>query len=220
MATNSNGSPITTARANVNAGLAIVRTGTVQQVAFANAARPPKGAKPTHIGYTLAELRTRLLAADAPLWAREVRTVDYTFMVNRTVGPRARAAGVTHAYRHDTPKGTPTQCMGHGGDTCSHAANSVGDSARRWRHDGTGELPADCKALARKALASHVAALRARVFGSADILATPSVAIHVAAGVGTVAGDAPKRARKARKAKVEQPATVEATPEAPPLDAN
>lgn len=162
-------------------GLAIVPSGAVQQVAFAQAARTNAKA-----GLDIDTLRVRLLAAGVPLWARTYNAADFAFMVGRAPGGKVSCA--MHAYRHDTPKGKPTACVGgHGvaGVPCKASAPSMGDNVRRYATDAafgpaTLDNAAECARLALARLRECAANLRSRGASTADMLATPSLAWYAA----------------------------------------
>lgn len=159
-------------------GLALVASGAVQQVAFAEAARTKASE-----GVTLAEARVRLLASHSPLWAREVGAADFGFMVGRA--PAGKVGVAMHAYRHTSPKGQREACVGgHGvaGESCKATAPSAGDGMRRYRTDDAygpapeydGNMPRTI-ALAAAWLAECATALQGRGASKASMLATPSL---------------------------------------------
>lgn len=175
------------------------------------------------VGVTLAEFRIRALAVGVPMWHRPVSVTDVMWFVRQPGTARSQRRGVTHVCAHRGAKGKPEACMGgHAarGEGCEYTFTSAGDGVRRWRNTPDahalpafdGDTAATVKA-ARAAARAHVAVLRGKGFGAADLAATKVIAWALDAGVLAAADLAGRKARKAKVAKVEpqQPPAVPPT---------
>lgn len=203
MATTTTGTPITPARMGMAKGLAIVESTTQahQQAAFALAAMCVGKADAVP---SLALYAVRLRAVDAPLWGKAVGAADVRFMRTH---PSAKW-GTMHVF---VSHGGTIACVGgHAGatDSCDAKSKTVG-----FRVDGPLALPdalrtseATVKA-AQRNFDAMLARLRAAKCNDADLLATPSIAQLVEAGlrVGTRS-----TAPKAKREKAATPALVPA----------
>lgn len=219
MASTNSGTAITPEAAGFGGLKAIALGDTPIKLAFALATTTS-----SKVGVTLDEYRVRTLALGMPLWYRPLSVTDCMWFVRQPGTARSQRRGVTHVCAHRAAKGKAEQCMGgHAarGEQCTFAFVSAGDGVRRWRNDPDahtapafdGDIAATVKA-ARAAARAHVATLRGKGFGAADLAATKSVAWLVEASLVGAADLAGRKARKAR-AKVASPQAAPApAPEA------
>ena len=120
-----------------NYGRRLWRTKGTQQAAFAASARPASDPHP-HSGYTAAELRERLLAANWPLWGSDVEHMgivtisDYRWCAAQ--GQRRDMSGSEmHVFRHGASEGHATACdvAAEGHIACTASAPNEADDKQR-----------------------------------------------------------------------------------------
>ena len=141
---------------------------------FALAASPPRDVEDrvTHTGYELAELVLRCWAVGIPVWGADV---EFEGRIGRPEYGYMRKDRGTHEFEH-VGTGALAACVGHAGAPCGATARSLGDGARRWRHDGeSGPAEADIASLARERLNEVTEYLRHRGQSEASIRVTPSI---------------------------------------------